>query len=45
MKRQKKRVFDPQAFLAKAGVGTSITKYIKNQKIFAQGDLADYNFS
>ena len=44
MKRPKKLAFDPQVFLAKASVGTSIVNYIKNQKIFSQGDLADSIF-
>ena len=44
MKRQKKPAFDAQAFLAKAGVGTSVVNYIKSQEIFAQGDLADSIF-
>ena len=44
MKRQTKRAFEPQVFLAKAGVGTSIVTYLKNQKIFSQGDPADSIF-
>ena len=44
MKRPKKPAFDPQVFLAKATVGTSVVNYLKNQKIFSQGDLADSIF-
>jgi len=44
MKRQTKLAFDPQVFLANATVGTSIVNYVKNQKIFSQGDLADSIF-
>jgi CRP/FNR family transcriptional regulator, cyclic AMP receptor protein len=36
--------FDPQAFLAKADVGRSITSYSKNSHVFAQGDPADAIF-
>jgi CRP/FNR family cyclic AMP-dependent transcriptional regulator len=33
--------FDAKAFLAKVGVGISIKKYLKNQSIFDQGDMAE----
>ena len=36
--------FDPINFLAKVGVGRTISKYRKNQKIFFQGDVADSVF-
>jgi CRP/FNR family cyclic AMP-dependent transcriptional regulator len=36
--------FDPKAFLAKANGGRTISKYQRNQVIFAQGDLADSVF-
>ena len=37
-------VFDPRAFLGRADVGISITRFGKNQKIFSQGDIADSVF-
>jgi CRP/FNR family cyclic AMP-dependent transcriptional regulator len=36
--------FDPKIFLAKIGVGRTISKYRKNQKVFSQGDAADSVF-
>ena len=36
-----KTSFDPKRFLAKVGEGKTITKYQKNQIVFAQGDVAD----
>ena len=38
---QIRKAFDPQVFLGEAGVGKSIERYPKNQKIFSQGDIAD----
>jgi CRP/FNR family transcriptional regulator, cyclic AMP receptor protein len=38
---QIKKAFDPQVFLGEAGVGKSIERYARNQKIFSQGDIAD----
>ena len=41
---KRKRVFDPPAFLAKAGVGREIV-HLKNKELaFAQGDAADSCF-
>jgi len=37
-------LFDPKVFLAKIGVGRTISKYRKDQKIFAQGEPADSVF-
>jgi CRP/FNR family transcriptional regulator, cyclic AMP receptor protein len=37
-------VFDPSAFLAKAGNGRSISKYPKHEALFSQGDPADAVF-
>ncbi len=37
-------VFDPQAFLAKAGVGRKVLNLKKNQVAYAQGDPADAVF-
>jgi hypothetical protein len=34
-------IFNPSEFLAKVGGGRTIAKYRKNQKVFAQGDVAD----
>ncbi|WP_409411289.1 Crp/Fnr family transcriptional regulator [Bradyrhizobium sp. AUGA SZCCT0182] len=39
-----KRQFDPQAFLAKVGLGKTISQYRKGQIIYAQGDEADRVF-
>ena len=36
--------FDSRAFLAKVGVGKSISKFSKGQNVFAQGDVADAVF-
>jgi len=36
--------FDPQAFLSRGRQGISFDKYLKNQKIFSQGDVADKVF-
>ena len=33
--------FDPKAFLAKVGEGKTIVEYLKDQVVFAQGDMAD----
>jgi CRP/FNR family transcriptional regulator, cyclic AMP receptor protein len=35
------RTFDPKAFLAKVGDGKTIVEYLKDQVVFAQGDVAD----
>src|SRR5690242_12055445 len=39
-----KPVFDPAAFLAKAGGGKTIASYGKGQMVFAQSDPADALF-
>jgi CRP/FNR family cyclic AMP-dependent transcriptional regulator len=39
-----KRGFDPRAFLGRIGTGITIDKYLKNHKIFNQGDVADAVF-
>ena len=36
--------FDPRTFLGRAGPGTTVERYVKNQKIFSQGDIADAVF-
>jgi len=36
--------FDPQAFLSVVGSGRTVTKYRKNERVFAQGDAADSVF-
>jgi CRP/FNR family cyclic AMP-dependent transcriptional regulator len=36
--------FDPRAFLGGAGLGKTIERYAKNQKIYSQGDAADTVF-
>src|SRR3984893_8112873 len=44
MKRERKSVFDPKAFLAKANGGRTISKYQKDQIVFSQGEPADSVF-
>jgi CRP/FNR family cyclic AMP-dependent transcriptional regulator len=39
-----KESFDPLEFLAKMGVGKAILEFRKNQRVFAQGDVADTVF-
>ena len=41
MAKTSKSKFDPEAFLAKADGGVTISKYNKGQVIFSQGDSAD----
>jgi CRP/FNR family transcriptional regulator, cyclic AMP receptor protein len=41
MAKTNQRAFDPKAFLAKVGEGKTIVEYLKDQVIFAQGDVAD----
>lgn len=41
MAKANQRAFDPKAFLAKVGEGKTIVEYLKDQVIFAQGDVAD----
>jgi CRP/FNR family transcriptional regulator, cyclic AMP receptor protein len=42
--KKSKPKFDPEAFLAKADGGVTISKYRKGQVVFAQGDPADSVF-
>jgi CRP/FNR family transcriptional regulator, cyclic AMP receptor protein len=42
--KKSKPKFDPEAFLAKADGGLTISKYGKGQVVFAQGDPADSVF-
>jgi CRP/FNR family transcriptional regulator, cyclic AMP receptor protein len=44
MKRERKPVFDPKAFLAKADGGRTISNYQKDQTVFSQGEAADAVF-
>jgi len=44
MKRQKKFLFDPKAFLAKVNGGRTISDYRNGQIVFSQGDPADSVF-
>ena len=44
MKRKRKPVFDPKAFLAKADGGRTISNYQKDQIVFSQGEAADAVF-
>jgi CRP-like cAMP-binding protein len=37
-------IFDPRAFLGRAGIGKTVERYAKGQKIFSQGDIADTVF-
>jgi CRP/FNR family transcriptional regulator, cyclic AMP receptor protein len=43
-KKNNKIAFDPKAFLAILGEGKTVSKYRKDQIIFAQGDVADAVF-
>src|SRR3984893_3649973 len=43
-KSERKSVFDPKAFLAKANGGRTISKYQKDQIVFSQGEAADSVF-
>ena len=42
--KRRKALFDPKAFLAKAGDGKTISKYRKDQIVFSQGEVADAVF-
>src|SRR5450631_1841068 len=42
--KRSKESFDPQKFLAKVGTGKTISTYLTNQVIFAQGEVADTIF-
>jgi CRP/FNR family transcriptional regulator, cyclic AMP receptor protein len=44
MKRARKPVFDPKAFLDKADGGRTISKYQRDQTVFSQGEAADAVF-
>ena len=41
MQKPTRDTFDPQAFLAKLGVGKKIVEFEKGQHVFEQGDAAD----
>jgi hypothetical protein len=41
MGKAAKNGFNPKVFLAKVATGKTISKYHKDQTIFAQGDVAD----
>ena len=41
MAKTNQRAFDPKAFLAKVGDGKTIVECLKDQVVFAQGDVAD----
>lgn len=41
MAKTNQRAFDPKAFLAKVGQGKTIVEYLKDQVVFAKGDVAD----
>ena len=44
METEKKPMFDPKTFLARAGVGRSLSQYRSSQVVFSQGDPADSVF-
>src|SRR5882672_10649676 len=44
MKRRKSPIFDPEIFLAQAGVGRTLLQLEKKQTLFSQGDIADEVF-
>lgn len=39
-----KDIFDPKHFLSKVGEGKQVLKFVKNQRVFEQGDVADSVF-
>ena len=41
---QTREAFDPRAFFSRSGMGKSVDRYARNQKIFSQGDAADAVF-
>jgi CRP/FNR family cyclic AMP-dependent transcriptional regulator len=43
-RRKARASFDPRAFLAKVGIGKTISEYQKDQVVFSQGDTADAVF-
>jgi CRP/FNR family cyclic AMP-dependent transcriptional regulator len=43
-RKAKKPLFDPKIFLAKLGVGKTVSKYKKDQIVFSQGDVGDAVF-
>lgn len=44
MAGKRKTPFDPEAFLAKAGIGRAISKYPNRKTVFSQGAAADAVF-
>jgi CRP-like cAMP-binding protein len=44
VKKRRKVSFEPRKFLAVVGHGKSISKYLKDQVVFSQGDEADAVF-
>jgi len=44
MKLRKNRIFDPEIFLAQAGVGRTLIQLRRKQTLFSQGDAADAVF-
>jgi CRP/FNR family transcriptional regulator, cyclic AMP receptor protein len=44
MKSKRKLPFDPQVFLAKVNGGGAISKYLKDELVFTQGERADSVF-
>jgi CRP/FNR family transcriptional regulator, cyclic AMP receptor protein len=42
--KSKNDSFDPQVFLAKVGAGKTISKYLADQVVFTQGEIADTVF-
>ena len=45
MAKTNQRAFDPKAFLAKVGDGKTIVECLKDQVVFAQGDVANITSS
>src|SRR6266480_185183 len=44
VRKRAKVSFDPKVFLAKVGEGKTIFKYLKDQVVFSQGQVADAVF-
>ena len=44
MRKRRKTPLDPKKFLAKVGEGKTISRYRKDEIVFAQGEVADAVF-
>ncbi|MGZ5877154.1 MAG: Crp/Fnr family transcriptional regulator [Bradyrhizobium sp.] len=44
MRKEVEDAFEPKAFLGRVSAGKAVERYVKNQKIYSQGDAADEVF-